>query len=250
MRHRCFTVVLTVAWAISAATGGCAAKRVSPATQPSALAAPATQPAAINVPLVYSSYFEPEQLNNAQLHEINTVLAEIDSEVGEPWFIYVRYSRDGNYRVSVYFKPTALHGGISHGQAVYFDNDMPIDRRRQFAKQLGDTAWPAPHPYVQVPREGLDQGAIPAEWDMPISPPDGITNEELLKIVGTARNAATKNDASAAQMPVRNIEVNKDGTVHVFFGWQAGGLNGRGVFVELKREGTGFAAPSVGMWAS
>jgi hypothetical protein len=79
---------------------------------------------------------------------------------------------------------------------------------------------------------------------MPIS--DGSVSAS----VNSARTAATQDDARAARMPVCNIEVGKDGTVRVFFGWQAGGLNGRGVVVELKRKGAGFVEPSVGMWVS
>jgi hypothetical protein len=237
MRHKPYAIVVTIALALMASAGGCAANKPPPATQPMAL----------DVPIVYSSYFGPQRLNDAQRREIKAVISE--AKAGEPWFVYVRYSRGGTYRVSAYSRPTAKQGFARRGKVVFVDNDISLNERRQIVRQLG-AEWPAPQPYLQLSTRPSDQMLTPAEVDLPFSPPDGISDGELIKVVDAARTAATKNDSTAADMPVCNIEVGKDGTVRVFFGWQAGGLNGRGVFVELKREGAGFAEPSVGMWVS
>src|SRR5688572_22407574 len=102
MRHEHIIVGLALAWTLATAIGGCAAKD----------APPARQPAALDVPIVYSSYFQPERLTEAQRGEINAVIADTKLKAGKPWFVYVRYSREGTYRVSAYFRPTRARSGV------------------------------------------------------------------------------------------------------------------------------------------
>ena len=247
MHPRHLTVIFSIICATPLSTGGCTFKQTSPETQPSGPAVHAKQFEALSTPYIYSSYLKPERLNDAQRSEINIALGKGGNNLGEMWFVYVHYSRDGTHRVSAYFRPTEFQSGIRRGQAVYIKTDMS---QGVLQRKVGGPGWPTPRPYVQIGTQDSDQGTTPSESDLPFAAPIGFSDDEIIKVIDAARSAAIKKNGSVVQMPVRNIELGEGDNVCVYFGWQAYRLSGRGVFVELKRNGAEFVEPAVGTWRS
>lgn len=240
MGHRGYGIAIALAFSLSASICGCAAKK----------GAPAREAAARTEAVVYSAYDEPDRLTVAERGEIDSVIAEAGAKAGKVWFIYVRYHRDGIYRVSVYFQPVvAGDSRVRHGEAISLDNTIPIERRREVLRRVG-AAFPVVYPYVQVSESGDRAGATPAESALPFAAPEALRYEELVRVVDVARAAAVQKDAAAAKMPISGIDCATDGHVSVVFGWLAGPLDGQGIFVELRRKGADFEMESVGNWVS
>ena len=215
-------------------------------------------------PIVYSSFASPLPLTFEQIEEITQVAKDACPQGRELWFIHVRHhqedrkSRLPRYRVVAYYTPDEQTPRLRKGRCAYLDNEIAPAQRRQIVAALGKGhTWPILEPYVQIsaPEKPFDappsaSRAIPSETDLPIYPPAGVSDDDLVALADAARSAHAVAPGAEEGEPLLRITI--EGAIYqVDFGWQAGPSNGRGSTIKLKRTPKGFDVDgALGVWAS
>jgi len=228
-------------------TGGCAVQSPRSTTQPAAA------PLAI-VPLEirYDPSLHPDELAPRDKEELLNLASEHADRKVRPWFVYVRYNKNGIFAANLYFTPDSISPRIGKGFCAHVEgwSDLLAIIREGPGQQTPR--------YTQVSRpEALfgNRLEVPLGDLMPFEPENHFANkpaelgdDELVAVVDLVRPVFAREGGGA----IFGIET-KGLEIRVFSGTSQGPLSGGGRYLDVKRKGGGgfeLVDGVVGKWRS